>query len=63
MLRFIECFICEQNMIGVGIGVACRDRTVAFASTFAAFLTRAFDNLRMGVISQTNLNVVGSHAG
>ncbi len=38
--RFIECFICEQNMIGVGIGVSCRDRTVAFASTFSAFLTR-----------------------
>jgi len=61
--RFIECFICEQNMIGVGMGVACRDRTVAFASTFSAFLTRAFDNLRMGVISQTNLNVMGSHCG
>merc|ERR1719244_563923 len=61
--RFIECFICEQNMLGVGIGAACRDRTVAFASTFAAFLTRGFDNLRMGVISQTNLNVVGSHCG
>merc|ERR1719430_1677575 len=61
--RHIECFICEQNMLGVGIGVACRDRTVAFASTFAAFLTRGFDNLRMGVISQTNLNVVGSHCG
>jgi len=61
--RYIECFICEQNMIGVGIGVSCRDRTVAFASTFACFLTRAFDNLRMGVISQTNLNVVGSHCG
>jgi len=61
--RFIECFICEQNMLGVGIGVACRDRTVAFASTFAAFLTRGFDNLRMGVISQTNLNIVGSHCG
>merc|ERR1719328_1078771 len=59
--RYIECFICEQNMLGVGI--ACRDRTVAFASTFAAFLTRGFDNLRMGVISQTNLNVVGSHCG
>merc|ERR1719328_759937 len=59
--RYIECFICEQNMLGVGIG--CRDRTVAFASTFAAFLTRGFDNLRMGVISQTNLNVVGSHCG
>merc|ERR1719312_955465 len=61
--RFIECFICEQNMVGVGIGVACRDRTVAFASTFSAFLTRAFDNLRMGVISQTNLNLAGSHCG
>merc|ERR1719512_664576 len=61
--RYIECFICEQNMLGVGIGVACRDRSVAFASTFAAFLTRGFDNLRMGVISQTNLNVVGSHCG
>merc|ERR1719481_331208 len=61
--RYIECFICEQNMLGVGIGAACRDRTVAFASTFAAFLTRGFDNLRMGVISQTNLNVVGSHCG
>ena len=56
--RYIECFICEQNLIGVGIGVACRDRTIAFASTFACFLTRAFDNLRMGVISQTNLNVM-----
>lgn len=61
--RFIECFICEQNLIGVGIGVACRDRTIAFASTFACFLSRAFDNLRMGVISQTNLNVMGSHCG
>merc|ERR1719150_3015393 len=61
--RYIECFICEQNLIGVGIGVACRDRTIAFVSTFACFLTRAFDNLRMGVISQTNLNVMGSHCG
>jgi len=61
--RYIECFICEQNLIGVGIGAACRDRTIAFASTFACFLTRAFDNLRMGVISQTNLNVMGSHCG
>jgi len=61
--RYIECFIAEQNLVGVGIGVACRDRTVAFVSTFAAFLTRAFDNLRMGVISQTNLNLVGSHCG
>lgn len=61
--KFIECFICEQNLVGVGIGVSCRDRTIAFVSTFAAFLTRAFDNLRMGVISQTNINVMGSHCG
>ena len=44
----------------VAIGMACRDRCVAFVSTFACFLTRAFDNFRMGVISQTNINVVGS---
>merc|ERR1719158_2140782 len=43
--------------------MACRDRCVAFVSTFACFLTRAFDNFRMGVISQTNVNVVGSHCG
>ncbi|XP_068208816.1 transketolase-like protein 2 [Palaemon carinicauda] len=61
--RYIECFIAEQNLVGVGIGTACRDRTVAFVSTFAAFFTRAFDQLRMGAISQTNLNCVGSHAG
>jgi len=62
-LRHIECFICEQNMVGVGIGAGCRGRTIPFCSTFACFLTRAFDQLRMGAISQTNLNLVGSHAG
>ncbi|XP_076043912.1 transketolase-like protein 2 isoform X2 [Oratosquilla oratoria] len=61
--RYIECFIAEQNLVGVGIGLACRDRTIAFCSTFAAFFTRAFDQLRMGAISQTNLNCVGSHVG
>merc|ERR1739838_963117 len=61
--RYIECFIAEQNLVGVGIGAACRDRTVAFVSTFAAFFTRAFDQLRMGAISQTNINCVGSHCG
>lgn len=40
--------------MGVGIGAACRDRTVAFVSTFAAFFTRAFDQLRMGAISQVS---------
>ena len=61
--RFVECFIAEQNLIGVGIGMACRDRNVVFCSTFACFLTRGFDQIRMGAISQTNCNFVGSHGG
>jgi len=61
--QFIECFIAEQNLIGVAIGASCRDRTVAFCSTFACFFTRGFDQLRMGAISQANINCVGSHAG
>merc|ERR1711935_451958 len=61
--RHVECFICEQNLAGVGIGMACRDRCVVFMSTFACFFSRAFDNFRMGIISQTNINVAGSHCG
>ncbi|EDS41351.1 transketolase [Culex quinquefasciatus] len=61
--RFIECFIAEQNLCGIAIGAACRDRTIAFVSTFATFFTRAFDQIRMGAISQTNVNFVGSHCG
>lgn len=61
--RFIECFIAEQNLVGVGIGCATRQRTIPFVSTFAAFLTRAFDQIRMGAVSQTNCNFAGSHVG
>ena len=61
--RYIECYIAEQNLVGVGIGLACRDRNIVFCSTFAAFFTRAFDQIRMGAISQTRVNLVGSHAG
>ncbi|CAG5115215.1 unnamed protein product [Candidula unifasciata] len=61
--RFIECYIAEQNLVGVGIGCGTRNRTIPFVSTFAAFFTRAFDQIRMGAISQTNANFVGSHAG
>ncbi|XP_005075247.3 transketolase-like protein 2 [Mesocricetus auratus] len=61
--RFIECFVAEQNMVSVALGCATRGRTVAFVSTFAAFLTRAFDQIRMGAISQANINFVGSHCG
>lgn len=61
--RYIECFIAEQSLVGTAIGTTCRDRTVAFVSTFATFLTRAYDQIRMGAISQTNVNFVGSHCG
>lgn len=61
--RYIECFIAEQNLVGVAIGAGCRGRTIPFVSTFAAFFTRAFDQIRMGAISQTNVNFVGSHCG
>lgn len=61
--RYIECFIAEQNLAGVAIGACCRDRTVAFVSTFATFLTRCFDQIRMGAISQSNVNFAGSHCG
>ncbi len=61
--RYIECFIAEQNLVGVAIGAACRDRVIPFVSTFATFFTRAFDQIRMGAISQTNVNFAGSHCG
>nr|XP_042702435.1 LOW QUALITY PROTEIN: transketolase-like protein 1 [Chrysemys picta bellii] len=61
--RYIECYIAEQNMVSVALGCAARDRAVVFASTFAAFFTRAFDHIRMGAISRTNLNLCGSHCG
>jgi len=61
--QFIECYIAEQNLVGVAIGAASRNRAVSFASTFACFLSRAYDQLRMGAISQTNANFCGSHCG
>jgi transketolase len=59
--RYIECYIAEQNLVGVGIGAGCRQRTIPFVSTFASFFTRAFDHLRMGqlfIISQINISLV-----
>ena len=47
----------------MAIGCATRDRTVAFASTFAAFFSRTYDQIRMAAISQSNVNLVGSHCG
>ncbi|KAM8930259.1 transketolase [Pelodytes ibericus] len=61
--RFIECYIAEQNMVSVAVGATTRDRTVAFASAFATFFTRAFDQIRMAAISESNINLCGSHCG
>ena len=60
--RFTECFIAEQNMVGVATGMATRGK-VPFASTFACFLTRAHDQIRVAGVSETNLKLAGSHVG
>lgn len=60
--QFFEMYIAEQTMVGVGTGLARRGK-VPFVSTFAAFLTRAFDQIRMAAYGDANLKIVGSHAG
>ena len=60
--RFFEMYIAEQNMVGTALGLARRGK-VPFASTFAAFLSRAYDQIRMSQYSDANLKLVGSHAG
>ena len=60
--RFYQFFIAEQVMIGAAMGLAARG-AIPFPSTFAAFLTRAADFIRMAAISGLNIKVAGSHAG
>jgi transketolase len=60
--RYFEMFIAEQQMVAAAVGLSVR-HYVPFASTFAAFLTRAHDFIRMAAISQANLRLVGSHTG
>ncbi len=60
--RFYQFFIAEQVMIGAAMGLAARG-SIPFPSTFAAFLTRAADFIRMAAISGVNIKVAGSHAG
>lgn len=60
--RFFEIFIAEQEMIGAAVGLSTRGK-VAFASTFAAFLSRAYDFIRMAAISRATIRLCGSHAG
>ena len=60
--RFFEMFIAEQMLVSAAVGVSVRGY-VPFASTFAAFLTRAYDFIRMAGISQVDIRLAGSHAG
>ncbi|HLC31566.1 MAG TPA: transketolase [Candidatus Nanoarchaeia archaeon] len=60
--QFVECYIAEQNMISMALGLSVKGHKV-FASTFAAFLSRAHDQLRMAAYSSGNFTVCGSHAG
>ena len=60
--RFYQNFIAEQVMIGAAMGLASRG-AIPFPSTFAAFLTRAYDFIRMAAISNLNIKMAGSHAG
>ena len=60
--RYFEMFIAEQEMIAAATGLAVRGY-IPFASTFAAFLSRAYDFIRMGAISRADLRLAGSHSG
>ncbi|MEI2725564.1 MAG: transketolase C-terminal domain-containing protein [Verrucomicrobiota bacterium] len=60
--RSTECFIAEQNLVAVAVGFGTRGK-VPFASTFATFFTRGFDQIRVAGISMANLKLVGSHVG
>ncbi len=60
--RFFENFIAEQNMVGAAAGLAACGK-IPFAATFACFLTRAYDFIRMSAISQANIKLMGSHSG
>jgi transketolase len=60
--RYFEMFIAEQQMLAAAVGMSVRNY-VPFASTFAAFLSRAYDFIRMAAISGADLRLSGSHAG
>lgn len=49
--------------VSVAMGCAARERNVVFASTLASFFTRAYDQLRIAAMSESNINLCGSHCG
>lgn len=60
--RFVEMFIAEQNMIEVAIGLSLSGKK-PFASSFAGFLTRAYDQIRVAQYNNPNMVIIGTHAG
>jgi transketolase len=60
--RFFEQYIAEQQLVATAVAMSVRHK-VPFASTFAAFFSRAYDFIRMAAISRANIRLVGSHAG
>ena len=60
--HFYQGYIAEQNLVSAGVGLAARGK-VPFLDTFACFLARAYDQVRMATISRSNINLCGSHCG
>ncbi len=60
--RYFEMYIAEQQLVAGAIGMQTRG-WIAFAATFAAFLSRAYDFIRMAAVSQADVRLVGSHCG
>ena len=60
--RYFEMYVAEQQMVAAAIGLQARGR-IPFASTFAAFWTRAHDFIRMAAVSRADIRLVGSHTG
>jgi transketolase len=60
--RFVECYIAEQNMVSVAVGLS-RLGKIPVVATFGAFFTRAADQIRMARVSGANIKFVGSHVG
>src|SRR6266446_6446044 len=60
--RYFEMYIAEQQLVSAAVGMSVRHK-IPFASTFAAFFTRAYDFIRMAAISRASIRLCGSHAG
>jgi transketolase len=60
--RSFQSYIAEQNMVGMGMGLAAKG-FIPFIATFAAFLSRAHDQIRMAAYSESNIKLCGSHVG